>query len=783
MYILLYAIFSSPLIISFYYSYEKNIFWLLGTLVFLFITSSAILSLSAKIQKRWGAFFLASLPLLLIFLFEIIQLASFYLQGQGFNDRFFFHFTLNTIQEAWAVYPFLTFGIIFILLSFITAIYISTNNRTFKSVPIYLSIIALLISPVMDSAIKDFAYNRFFKSAEFYDTSKFDITKLRALGLNKEAILPKQLAASPGKNLVFIYLESLESIYLEESIFKGLTPRIKRLSEQGLSFTNLYQTPGTVWTIAGMVASQCGTPLLYNDYDLVDGNDIMQNGFLSKAICLGDVLNKAGYIQEYLGGASQRFAGKGDFYKSHHYDEVKGFDELISRLNNKEYKTGWGLYDDSLFEIAAEEYIRLADTKKPFNLTLLTLDTHHPDGHPSHSCKVYPYQDNSILNAVHCTDQLLEKFIKNISRHPSFKDTVVVLSDHLAMRNNAEKFYPDKYQRKLFFSILNTGITGFNNTLGTHMDVAPTILDAIGVKHNASFLAGTNLFEHTPKINHADSFSKERRKVIKYINTKFFSKGDYSLCKGEYLAKSENQQLLKIGNKSVAISFRGVPLTEQQFQKDFAFIAFVDDKGSIKKSSFIPFENLSNILYINRNDIFLIITPKRKLPYGLNYISKQSDGFVSVLFGRLDGSIINLGSFADLQHIQIDGSNCEDLITTKFPPLNFAELCPNDDSQYTASYTRESKFLTIPRVVLPDLMLEVVTFTQETPRSFTLKAFSYLDSPIDSDGYYCLASYANNILDIPSIIINGTTHSLKMKLVSEAPFTLEINEKDLYLSR
>jgi phosphoglycerol transferase len=212
-----------------------------------------------------------------------------------------------------------------------------------------------------------------------------------------------------------------------------------------LSFTNISQTLGTSWTIAGMVASQCGTPLLYND-TIIGGNDIMQNGFFTDVICLGDVLNKAGYVQKYLGGASSRFAGKGNFYKAHHYDEVKGLDELISRLNNKEYKTGWGLYDDSLFKIAAEEYVRLANANKPFNLTLLTLDTHHPNGHPSHSCKAYPYQDNSILDAVHCTDQLLERFINNISRHPSFQNTVVVLiSDHLAMRNSAEKFFPKKY--------------------------------------------------------------------------------------------------------------------------------------------------------------------------------------------------------------------------------------------------------------------------------------------------------------------------------------------------
>ena len=830
MYLFLYAIFSFPLIMSFYFSYAQNIPWLLGSFTFLFLTSSSLLSLSAQFKKKWAAFLFALLPLLLIFLFEIIQLISFYFQGEGFNERFFFHFSLNTIQEAGTGYPWLIFSIIFMLLFFMIVIYLCTRcvsyqnseanknvgwveakrkptvpllksggfpfhsyppyisirtanfnriPRCFKFVPLYLSITALLISPFLDSAIKDFVNKRFLTQNAL---SQLDIKKLSTLGLNEKTIMPDQLSASPGKNLVLIYLESLERLYLDESVFKGLTPTINQLLNDNFSFTNISQIPGTEWTMAGIVASQCGTPLL-SDNSLVGNNDIIQNGFLTEAICLGDVLHQAGYVQSYLGGASNRFAGKGGFLKAHHYDEVKGYDELKSRLQRKKYRTGLGLYDDSLFKIAEEEYVRLANLNKPFNLTLLTLDTHHPKGHPSQSCTPYPYQKNSILDAVHCTNQLLARFLNRLSRHPSAKETVVVLfSDHLAMRNEAENFYPAKYDRKLLFSILNTSLKGVNHESGSHTDIAPTILGAMGVKHNAPFLAGRNLLAQTDKFNHPDFSDAETMQMIRYVNSNIFTKGNESLCGEKYLAINENTpQTIKIGNKRIYLSLAGKPVAKHRFKKDLAILTFIDDKGSIKGAAIIFLGRLPYILAKNKEKIFLLITPNKNLPHELNNADPLNQEAISVLFGRFDRSIINLGHLADLQHLQIENSQCEKLIREAQKPspqkrtaLIFAGLCPNN-SQYTALYTRESKQITIPRVGVEDVMTKV-TLIQKTSHQFVVKEASSFN-PIIEPWNYCHAYYADGSLYIPSILIDGVKHRLEMKKISDEPLTFEINEE------
>lgn len=68
------------------------------------------------------------------------------------------------------------------------------------------------------------------------------------------------------------------------------------------------------------------------------------------------------------------------------------------------------------------------------------MDTHHPYGHVSKSCKTQTYKDgsNTMLNAVACSDELITRFIKQIQDSPYGNNTIIVVgSDHLSMHNMA----------------------------------------------------------------------------------------------------------------------------------------------------------------------------------------------------------------------------------------------------------------------------------------------------------------------------------------------------------
>ena len=81
----------------------------------------------------------------------------------------------------------------------------------------------------------------------------------------------------------------MERTYLDEDIFPGLTPNLKRLEQSSLSFTNIDSPRATNWTIAGMAASQCIVPLLtpVASENSMSGVD----KFIPLAKCLEDILN------------------------------------------------------------------------------------------------------------------------------------------------------------------------------------------------------------------------------------------------------------------------------------------------------------------------------------------------------------------------------------------------------------------------------------------------------------------------------------------------------------
>ncbi|WP_157976631.1 sulfatase-like hydrolase/transferase [Parahaliea mediterranea] len=294
-------------------------------------------------------------------------------------------------------------------------------------------------------------------------------------------VTPGNLEAQgrPLKNLVFIYLESFERTYFDEALFPGLAPNLKALEKQSLHFTDIRSFEGAGFTIGGMVASQCGLPLISPGPNSMNGMD----QFLPGVTCLGDLLANAGYRTAFLGGASLEFAGKGKFYHSHGFDSVEGLTELKATLPDPDYLSYWGLYDDTLFGHVTKRYETMAAGREPFALFALTLDTHHPNGHPSASCQgQYGDGSNPILNAVHCSDQLVAQFIQRIRRSPAFANTLlVVASDHVALRNTATDLLKQGERRNLLMLFDGAQeLAGAHDVPASTFDTGPTVLHALG---------------------------------------------------------------------------------------------------------------------------------------------------------------------------------------------------------------------------------------------------------------------------------------------------------------
>ncbi len=286
---------------------------------------------------------------------------------------------------------------------------------------------------------------------------------------------------SPKKSLVLIYVESLESSYQNTQLFhRNLLAPLSALEQPHLSFQKFGQSAGADWTMGGIVSSQCGIPLKV--ITLFNRNDIGSNiaNYLPGAVCLSDVLNHLGYHNVFLKGGSLNFSGTGTFLKTHHYHEAFGKHEWLKQGFSAQQMNAWGLPDDLLFQAAKQKLAQLISQQHPFNLTLLTVDTHGTDGMLNQTCA--RHGGKSFEDMIACSAAQVADFIQYIDKQGWSKTlTIVVMGDHIAMKNKVFDKLTRGHPRYIFNLILTEDQLIKNRESVLHVDLFPTILSALGI--------------------------------------------------------------------------------------------------------------------------------------------------------------------------------------------------------------------------------------------------------------------------------------------------------------
>ena len=582
--------------------YAESIFIVINRIISaLLIAIFIYLSGNLIKNKKLKVFFIVTFSLLISLIF-IGEFYSFYLQGESFNERFIYHLRWDVIKTGALNYPLYFFCFfVLLLLNLVISLSVSTSERkiSFSKKSYYSALITFSFSLV---TISNPISNLTTELIKYYNSNSAE--NIVVLDNNS-----KNITANPGKNLVLIYLESLEKNYLDETIFPGLTPNINNLSKEGVFLDNFIQKQGSGFTMAGIFSSQCGLPLISSS---MSGNDILhaQN---YNTLCLGDILNKADYKNVYYGGADLNFAGKGNFFVNHGYDQVFGFKELKKRLNFFNSKTSsWGLFDHDLFDLALEKYQQLSKSKKPFNLTLLTLDTHHPKGHTDERCPVYfDAPNNSMLNAVHCSDYLLGNFINQLKKEANWDNTVVmVMSDHLAMRNIVQNKLKQK-PRLLSGFILNSQLeSGVYSEPMYHVDVASTLLDLMQVSHNYQFLMSHSLIDRLGQNNHPPTplDSPEKLSQLKSYLKQLSEKTNICNSSINFVLK-KNIPLLQFGKNQLLLTKKGHP----RLDKNNIYLINADDSGNLYDIQYVSKQELSNKIFSQNYGFSLFVTKTKNL--------------------------------------------------------------------------------------------------------------------------------------------------------------------------
>ena len=475
-----------------------NPLWLIGSLVF---AAATIRTLSEKRSTS-----LTSLLCVLsgaAFLLNLMLGTSYYMMGEGFNDSFFYHFNSGSLVIASRSYGSVFYPSLLGLLLAVLApaiIFKTQSYRVWPAVPVMLLWLLALVG------------NYPIYSLASYQTGLDDEPVMSIPVAEAESEFEPTLEPGLKKNIILIYAESLEELYFETETFGDLLPNIRALSAKAHRFTNISQVGGTGWTIAGIVASQCGFPLKVSNPLASNSTMASVDKPYENETCLADILSDSGYETVYMGGAPLWFAGKGNFLSTHGYNRISGHEQLAPLLPDPGYRSGWGIYDDSLFELALDELRSLENKPEPYFLTLLTLDTHHPDGLPSKSCKKLPDNRDAMSNAIYCSDQLISKFIMEAMKIADMKDTIIVLfSDHLSLRNTLWSTLKDNRQRRrLAFMIFDDSAARVSNRPGSHFDVAPTVLEAAGLTDHPKLGAGISLFTQSPAQRGSEKIAKNK---------------------------------------------------------------------------------------------------------------------------------------------------------------------------------------------------------------------------------------------------------------------------------
>lgn len=299
----------------------------------------------------------------------------------------------------------------------------------------------------------------------------------------------------------------METTYADENNGGAFTenyiPELTKLAQENEDFsgetTDLnggYTVEGTTWTMAGMFAQTSGLPLKTS----INANDMdTQEHFFPGITTLGDILKEQGYYQTLLIGSKAEFGGRKVYFSEHGDYFLDDYDYAIE--NSKipsDYKVWWGYEDEKLFEFAKEKCTELSQQEEPFNLTMLTVDTHFEDGYMCEKCP--NDYGNQYANVMACSSKQVYEFIEWVKQQPFYDNTTIVLSgDHLTMDSDfcVKVDEEGKYDRRTYTAYINSAVNPVNNKKRTYttMDNFPTTLAAMGVKIEGNRLGlGTNLF-------------------------------------------------------------------------------------------------------------------------------------------------------------------------------------------------------------------------------------------------------------------------------------------------
>ena len=317
-----------------------------------------------------------------------------------------------------------------------------------------------------------------------------------------------------NSNLVLLYVESLENTLTDKEIFnENLIKEISGIIE-GESVKYFYQIPGQGFTFASLVSTQCGIPLLQISNSHINSKDLKGvNKFLPNLTCLTDILAELDYENIFVSSDYLKNSMTDKFLLTHKYSKLYGLEELIdmgyktskNAYHNKRLWSG-GIHDNTLLDASIDilkEHKK--NSNKNFFMSIMTLDTHAPEGTPNQEClqnlmNKNDLKDFKITESFKCTSAYVRDFIDAFKELNLENTNLIIIGDHLLMKTLKKK-HKDRY---IYNKFLIDDKFEIKRDYINYYDFYPSILEVMNFNINnpdGKVALGYSIFSNTDQYN------------------------------------------------------------------------------------------------------------------------------------------------------------------------------------------------------------------------------------------------------------------------------------------
>jgi glucan phosphoethanolaminetransferase (alkaline phosphatase superfamily) len=319
--------------------------------------------------------------------------------------------------------------------------------------------------------------------------------------------VPTEPTTTPEKPLNVVII-LMESVRLMELGIGGpqkdkVAPNLDRLAREGLYFPTFYANAHQ--TVRGEFVTLCGQLPNYG------GGQIYSVFPELSVACLPSILKAQGYQTHWISSFSADYGNKRRFLSTHGVDHFSDGAVMAARHKNKRPTIGWGPSDEDLMEFAVAELDRV---KPPFFSLVMTLSNHHPFNAEYGIPRLPRVEDSEefriykdYVAGMQYTDHAVGHFFDLARKHSWFKNTLfVILGDHgiWVFPERGERHLTPAEKMEAYHRVplilyspahLEPRVVP---TLGSQVDLAPTLLDLLGVKAANSF-EGVSLLQDVGK--------------------------------------------------------------------------------------------------------------------------------------------------------------------------------------------------------------------------------------------------------------------------------------------